>query len=896
MSFFFMKAAGHDKGPVKVTDKPFMVGPRNAQAQQNTLHRLGCSACPLNSAPISSPKMQPTLVPGAAVYFLAEAPGRDEDENTGRPLTGPSGRLLRECVPPGNSASYDNVCNCRPEGNRTPTWQEAECCRPRRVKWIEEAKPKIIVGLGAVPLHFMLNSKDIAGMRGRCFAVKVGNHACWFLPTYHPSFILRTAYDKKKPLQSRLGHCFRMDIKKAFELAEELEPTEIETDANIREGISGHTFDGSDSQHFVDCLDLLDLASAAPIKAIDIETKGLRPYSEGAAIMSVAISFDGPIAQRLEQAAYNRQVGGSNPSGTTNFSFAWDHPKAKWTDKQKLKIGVALQRMLKDDTIKIAHNAPFEIEWFIWLFGKDVIRHDVWHDTQMQAHFIDERKGKHQDNDSTASKYQSLDFLVNQYFGISFKGLFKLNKKDMSQSDLGETLIYNAVDTKMTLKLFNTQTAILKKRGLWKAYLDSIQRQPTVALIQSLGVNVDQKEVKRAQNELGAEIESLTFQIEALKVVQAYKADHGSFNPQSVPETIALFRDYLKCKEIAVEEEHGTRYSVDKNVLDQIDHPLADLIVRLRNKSKMKATYIDGLELGVGNVIYPDGKLHTNFHTTFTETGRLSSSSPNMQNYPKRSDSWARKAIVPPKGHLFVAVDYGQLEGCTGAMCSKDKYLVEALWNDYDIHMVWAEKLASKIPDFLNGTDLKKFRSLVKNKLTFPAFFGAANTSVRDYLAAATGLDVDQDKIDDIMDEFWDTFKGMKKWQDATMHRYYEIGYVETLVGRRHHYPLTRNQAINMPVQGTAAELVCDAMNRLSKHAATTEAWHLHPILNVHDDLSFFIPDDDNILEDSLKVIIKEMLTFSYKWVNVPLSVEVSIGKNWADVQPIGKFWSNKEV
>ncbi len=128
------------------------------------------------------------------------------------------------------------------------------------------------------------------------------------------------------------------------------------------------------------------------------------------------------------------------------------------------------------------------------------------------------------------------------------------------------------------------------------------------------------------------------------------------------------------------------------------------------------------------------------------------------------------------------------------------------------------------------------------------------------------------------------------------MKRYYGIGYVETLVGRRHHYPLTRNQAVNMPIQGTAAELVCDAMNRLSILAAKTGAWHLHPVLNIHDDLSFFIPNDDTILEDSLKIIIKEMLTFAYEWVNVPLSVEVSIGKNWADVQPIGKFWSNKDL
>ena len=129
------------------------------------------------------------------------------------------------------------------------------------------------------------------------------------------------------------------------------------------------------------------------------------------------------------------------------------------------------------------------------------------------------------------------------------------------------------------------------------------------------------------------------------------------------------------------------------------------------------------------------------------------------------------------------------------------------------------------------------------------------------------------------------------------MKRYYNVGYVETLTGRRHHYPLTQNQAINMPVQGTAAELVCNAMNRLSYMALTTRQWHLHPVLNVHDDLTFFIPDDDAVLEDALRIITREMLTFTYKWINVPLSVEVSIGKNWADLEPLeGKFWSHKDV
>lgn len=844
---------------------------------------------------MQTPKMLPTLARQTEVYFLAEAPGRDEDENTGKPLTGPSGTLLRQCIPNGfvPVCSFDNVCNCRPtdaKGNRAPTWQEVECCQPRRVKFIEQAKPKLIVGLGAVPLQAILGSGDLAGMRGRLFAVKIGSHECWFMPTYHPSFILRTAYDKKKPLQSKLGHCFRMDVRRACEMAAELKPCKIDSESEIRSGVQ--CFDGSDPSHYGKLCALLDHAGQADTQAdtiaVDIETRGLRPFSDGAAIMSIAIS-----------------------TATSNFSFAVEHPASAFSVDQRKIISELCARILgSSGPTKAAHNAPFELEWFIWLFGREIVDHATWECTQMQAHFLDERRGKQgHGEDNFRAPYQSLDFLVKQHFGIKYKSMFKLNKKDMSKSDLGEMLIYNALDTKYTLKLHHAQTKLLKERGLHDAYLEALPRQSSVALMQTLGVLVDQAEVKRNQAKLGKEIAGIEAEMDALPVVREYKADHREVNFAAGPDSLDIFKDYLKCPEVRVNPEHHEvhdyniaskakrkfdeapgkpKYSVDKNVLDKIDHPLAKLIGDLRNKTKLKSTYCDGLEFGRGALVYPDGRLHCNFNTTFAETGRTSSDAPNMQNFPQRKDSWIRKQIVAPKGHVFVAFDYGQLEGCTAAMCSKDKVLVKALWEDYDIHMEWAQKLAARYPEI--GVADKALRARVKNKLVFPAIFGAKNSSIADYLK------VPEDVIDDIMDSFWETFDGLAEWQDRIMKFYYEEGYVESPTGRRHHYPLTRNQAINFPIQSVACDLVCCAMNELSHKAVSSGNWHLHPILNIHDDLSFSIPDNDQILEKSIETIYRAMLDQPYDFINVPLSVKASIGKNWFDMQDIGAFWSHKDL
>jgi DNA polymerase-1 len=254
-----------------------------------------------------------------------------------------------------------------------------------------------------------------------------------------------------------------------------------------------------------------------------------------------------------------------------------------------------------------------------------------------------------------------------------------------------------------------------------------------------------------------------------------------------------------------------------------------------------------------------------------------------------------RKQIVAEPGHVLVAFDYGQLEACTAAMCTKDKVLVKALWEDYDIHMEWSQKAAKIYPPFIErfGTDaggFKKARSVIKNKLVFPVIFGASNASVAGY------LDMPQDPVDKLMAEFWRTFDGLAKWQKQLLNKYYEHGYVESPTGRRRHYPLTKNQAINHPIQSVACDLVCRSMCTLSVDAASTGQWYLHPIMNIHDEMVFSIPEEPQILEESIIHIYKVMLDPRFDFINVPLSVSCSVGPNWLEMDSIGKFWSHKDL
>lgn len=873
MSFFLVKA----KAKAAKRDPRAKPTARTLNNSKDTLNRLGCRACPLDKANNCTPKMQPKLAKQTDIYILGDNPS-EADDGAGAPFSGKTGKLLREVLGTTHRVSFDNCVRDYDHYRETPSWIPLECCRGLVAKSIEQAKPRVIVGLGIQSLQWMLGSSDMVGLRGRIFAVKVGSHSCYFIPTYHPDFIIEKAFDKGRPLQSKLGHCLKFDVQRAFQAVELADP-QIDTPQGARAGIQA--FNGRGAGQLPILLKLLSEAAKAPVRAIDLETWPLRPYAAGARLLTCAISF-----------------------GSTNFAFALNHPKAGWSVSDKNAIRKALKAVLAAPTKIVAHNTPFEVEWLVSELGRDSIFHDVWECTMMQSHFLDERRGKRGGNDDQfqPNPYQALDFLVKQYFGLSYKPLFKLDRKNMLNADLDETLLYNGADTKYTLRLYATQTALLKQRGLLGAYRDAVRRQPTVALMQSIGIDLDQGTNKQFQQRLTSEIAQAEGGIRALTEVQQFIADRKEFNPASSHDIVRLLKDYVKVGDLLINEEG--KESTDKAVLNKIDHPIAGLLDQFRNRSKLKSTYVDVFELGKGEFIWPDGKLHPSFNTTFAETGRTSSDEPNQQNWPKRNDAWVRRQIVAPPGYVLVAFDYGQLEACTTAMCTKDKALTEALWKDYDIHKAWAIRAAEIYPDFLDGAGIddakaiKNLRSLIKNKMVFPAFFGAKNESVNGYLKVATGLDVPDRVTDKLMDEFWSTFNGVHKWQRNLMERYYDSGFVESPTGRRRHYPLTKNQAVNYPIQSVACDLVCRAMVRLSEYAADSDKWYLHPIWNIHDDLGFCIPDNDTILSEAIEIIYKTMLTPDYDFINVPLSVSGSIGTNWLDMDEdlIGKYWSHKDV
>lgn len=882
MGFFFASNKREPRAAKKPSGDPRNVTNKIKQSAE-TLNRLGCKVCPL--AKLNGPEVEPYVPKRADILFLGARPtGLEDPEDKLRPFSGKDGAVLKEVIPDKHRkrCAFATTVRRAPNGKDQPEWAAIECCRGHVTRTIEKLRPKVIVGLGPAALHWVLGSNDQIGLRGRMFAVQIGNHACWFFPTFDPTFIRHQAYDDAKPLNSRYGHAYRMDMRRVFDLADELGEPNIITPVEAKKDIL--TFNGAGgSSEFDKVIEEFERAIKSKKIALDLETYPLRPYSTDAAVLTASISYHFKAKDKKKK--------------VRTFAFAIDHPQAKWSKKQRDRLVYAFKELMaQKGNIKIAHNAPFELEWLMFLFGGiDWVDHNSWEDTMMQAHLLDERKGPGKEEDNRPA-YQKLDFLIRQYFGLALKSMFKLNKKDMRKTDIDECLLYNGCDSKHTLFLHDHQEQLLINDDIQRTFEMSKPRQTTVALMQSFGVDVDQKANKRWKTKLQGEVDEIEKQIRELKVVKQFVKDKGSFNPQSTADVLTIFKDYLKRDEIRVAGKRAgdaERLAVDKGVLERIDHPLAPAIVKLRNRSKLKSTYVDEFTLGTGSIIYPDGKLHTSYNTTFTTSGRLSSDGPNLQNFPKREDKEVREQVVPPKGHIILAIDYGQLEWCLACICSRDKAMIDATWKGYDVHMEWAGKIAKLWPQLVGGkkylgdpAKMKKARGLVKNKMVFPVIFGATQESVAGYLNMPEGV------AKDIFKEFWATFKGLDTWQRQLMKNYYEVGYVENLFGRRRRYPMTKNEAINHPIQSTASDMVVDAMTRLSMLALETGEMHLHPRLNIHDDLTFFVPDDEKVIDEAMTVIVSEMLKVPYDFINVPMSVEVSIGKNWSELEDICKFWT----
>lgn len=810
------------------------------------LRRHECAVCPLDQVKgLHSPKMLPSGSKTPTILMLGESPSANDDA-AGKPFSGKTGRLLRERIPKEweDRIRWSTLVNCRIADDVVDN-VAAQCCAGRFERDVAATKPRAIFGFGGVALFQIIKQTGINLWRERRIPVIIGGHACWFYPMLRPSDIM-----KKRKFQPRDLDTYGSDEEFAFVL--DLRRAFAEVD-NLPEPLVHSVDDATAGIELVDDInrvaELLNAVSDDPSVGVDIETNCLRPYTTGAKILSMAFS-----------------------GKRHTFSFAVDHPQASWTKLERKQLDVLIKRFLYEATTrKIVHHLPFELEWLGYWYGTGCFYAGRWDDSESQSYVLDARRGS-----------ASLNFLCIQYFGLDLKAISGLDRKNLEKTSVNLVVKYNAIDARYHRLLFLEQAKRIRSEGLQDVYEHQLRRIPALVLATMQGVPVDQAVVERLKKKYQKRANEAAAAIAAEDVVKEFEEQKGRlFNPSS-PQDV----NYLLKEIVGVNLQ-----TTGKGELEHVDHPIAKMIVAWREPNKNISTYIDAVSLSSENM-YSDGLLHPIISSTTVRTGRTSSQSPNIQNFPKHDKELkeVRSQVKSSDPNIVVvSFDYAGIQARNVAMESKDERLVEAFWNNYDVHADWRDRIVKRYPKWIPKQKLsdqkamKEFRQEAKNKFVFPTFFGAQayNTS--------EGLGIPKNICEELLEEFFDEFKDIKKWHTSLHDFYNKFGYVTGLSGYRRQAPVSTNELINSPIQADETIIAMDAMIRLSE----MEDPRYQASIFVHDDLTFFWPKNE--VEKRAEVVIDVMVNCPFKWAQiVPIGVEMSVGPNWIDLEEVGKFSSDK--
>ena len=485
-------------------------------------------------------------------------------------------------------------------------------------------------------------------------------------------------------------------------------------------------------------------------------------------------------------------------------------------------------------------------------------------DTMLES-YVYNSVGTRHDMDSLARAY--LDEQTITYESIAGKGAKQLT---FNQIDLEKAGPYAAEDADITLRLHHALSPKLIETGkLESVYRDiDLPLVPVLSRMEQRGTLISASTLRQHSQELAERMAELE--------KEAHEVAGEAFNLGSPKQLQVIL--YEKFGLRVIKKTPKGAPSTAEPVLQELahEHELPRLIVEHRSLSKLKSTYTDTLpEL----IHHRTGRVHTSYHQAVTATGRLSSSEPNLQNIPIRTEEGRRirQAFIAPKGYKVLAADYSQIELRIMAHLSGDKGLMKAFEHGEDIHKATASEVFGVSLDEVSGDQRRSAKAINFGLIYGMSAFGLARQ-----------LEVDRKTAQNYIDRYFERYPGVLKYMDNIRKQAHEDGYVETLFGRRLYLPEinARNKqmqqaaertAINAPMQGTAADIIKRAMIEVDNWLHTEHADDACMTMQVHDELIIEVRED--ALEKVKKGLVQRMSAAAS--LDVPLLVEAGVGDNW---------------
>ena len=444
----------------------------------------------------------------------------------------------------------------------------------------------------------------------------------------------------------------------------------------------------------------------------------------------------------------------------------------------------------------------------------------------------------------------------------------------LAQADIEQVALSACQYADLLLRLRPQLEQQLEERGQTPLYRDmELPLMPVLYEMERVGVAIDVQVLRELSKTMVVEIDRAEA---AVYAEVGHEFNIGS--PKALSDVLFGELGLPRTRKTAL------GYSTDQRALEGLRAatPLIDKIFEWRALTKLKSTYLDALPATVAE----DGRIHTDMQQTVAATGRLSSTNPNLQNIPVRTDTGKdiRRAFVASyfTNPILVAGDYSQIELRVLAHITEDKGLVDAFLADQDIHRATAATVFGVQPE--NVT--RQMRDIAK-MVNFGIAYGMGEFGL------ASRTDLNREQAADFIKTYYTNYPGIKDWQEATLQSTKKQGYGETLFGRRRYLPAIHSsnfqvrsaaerEAINMPIQGTAADIIKIAMIRISD-AMKAKELQSRMILQVHDELIFECPRDE---ADAIRELCLELMPASLE-MKVPLKVDMKQGLNWAEMEAV---------
>jgi len=509
---------------------------------------------------------------------------------------------------------------------------------------------------------------------------------------------------------------------------------------------------------------------------------------------------------------------------------------------------------------KIAHNGKFDMEV---LNGVGINVTNLTFDTMVASYLLSE----------PSLGLKSLAFALLRVEMAPISDLMGSGSKQipMSQVEIEKASDYSCADADMTGRLSEILSNELRRQDLWQLF-DEVEMPlvPVLLDMEENGIKLDIGLLSRLSGELGEQITMLEGEI--------YNRAGQKFNINSPSQLATVLFEKMQ---LEAPKKKGGGYSTAADVLESLRdaNPIIGYILEYRQLTKLKSTYVDALP----ELVNPKtGRIHTSFNQTRTATGRLSSSDPNLQNIPIRDEQGRRmrEAFVAPAGSYLLGADYSQIDLRSLAHLSQDENLLNAFRKDEDIHSATAAQLYNVSPSQVTPA----MRRLAKT-VNFGVIYGMSEYG----LQQATELS--REEAGKFIAAYFEKYPGVKWYLELTKEQARKSGYVQTILGRKRLIPeinasnrqvreAAERMAINMPVQGTSADIIKKAMINLYREMSRCKL-KSKMLLQVHDELVFEVPENEM---DEMRRLTPDMMVNALK-LSIPLKVDTKIGKNWGEME-----------